>query len=82
METLTQIEFLRQVPKVVYEFLDYKLGYVDENWEFRWGGIFGKGYYRMTKNGRRHPKGHFKIIEQIYCDYKKNNCKIKTDGKV
>jgi hypothetical protein len=82
METLTNLEFLKQTPKVVYELLDYKLGYVDENWEFRWDGIFGKGYYQLTKNGRRHPQGNFRVTQQIYRDYQKGNCKIKNDGKI
>jgi len=76
MEKLTHIEFLKQHPKVVYELLDYKLGYINQVWEWKWTGIFGKGYYQLTKNGRRHPKGNFKVIEQMYYEYRDGDCKI------
>lgn len=78
METLTQIDFLKQTPKVVYEFYDHKGNDLDITWEFRWGGIFGKGYYQLTKNGRRHPQGKFKVTEQIYREFKQGRCKIKN----
>jgi hypothetical protein len=76
MEKLTHIEFLRQHPKVVYELLDYKLGRIDQVWEWKWTGIFGKGYYQLTKNGRRHPKGKFKVTQQVYNELQRNHCKI------
>ena len=75
---ITQIEFTKKLPPVVYELYDHNGKDLDVVWEFRWNGIFGKGYYQLTKNGRRHPKGNFKVIEQIYRELKQGYCKIKN----
>ncbi|HUU87720.1 MAG TPA: hypothetical protein VMX17_08215 [Candidatus Glassbacteria bacterium] len=76
MEIPKYIDFLKEHPKVVYELLDYKLGWIDQFWEWKWTGIFGKGYYQLTKNGRRHPKGNFKVTQQIYNEMVRKRCKI------
>lgn len=69
------IEFLKAKPKVAYEYVSLK-GDEIQNWEFRWTGIFGKGYYQLTKNGRRHPKGSFKVMEQVFRELERGYCKI------
>lgn len=72
----TQIEFIKSTPPVIYEYLGSK-GYEEQRWEFRWTGIFGKGYYQLTKNGRRHPKGNFRVTEQIWRGVYNGHCKVE-----
>lgn len=72
----TQLEFHKTLPPVIYEYLGEK-GYIEQRWEFRWTGIFGKGYYQLTKNGRKHPKGNFKVIEQVYREAYHGDCKVE-----
>jgi hypothetical protein len=38
--------------------------------------MFGCGYYRLTKNGRRHPQSQFKIIKQVHNELLSNKCSI------
>ena len=63
------VDFLRAKPKVEYTHFDNKKGYYTKVWEFRWTGMFGQGYYQLTKNGRRHPLSNFKVIQQVYNEY-------------
>jgi hypothetical protein len=70
------VDFLRAKPKVEYTYFDAKKGYHTKVWEFRWSGIFGQGYYQLTKNGRRHPMSKFKVAQQVYHDYMDMDCKI------
>jgi len=46
------VDFLQAKPKVSYRYEDG----TTKEWEFRWSGMFGQGYYRLTKNGSRHQK--------------------------
>lgn len=70
------VDFLRAKPKVEYTYFDAKQGYHTKVWEFRWTGIFGQGYYQLTKNGRRHPLSKFKVAQQVYNDYMDMDCKL------
>lgn len=64
------VDFLRAKPKVTYIYADG----TTKTWEFRWSGIFGQGYYQLTKNGRRHPLSKFKIAKQVYFEYMDGQC--------
>jgi hypothetical protein len=75
METPKYIDFLKEHPKVVYEYVGEK-GDIQHFWEWKWTGIFGKGYYQLTKNGRRHPKGNFKVTQQVFNELVRKRCKI------
>lgn len=63
-------DFLIAKPKVTYLYADN----TTKTWEFRWSGIFGQGYYQLTKNGRRHPMSKFKIAKQVYYEYMDGQC--------
>ena len=67
------IQFAKDKPDVVYDYV----GEAPQTWAFRWTGIFGQGYYRLTKNGRRHPKGYFKATQQIHREVNNNRCAVK-----
>lgn len=66
------VDFLQAKPKVVYTYVDG----TTKTWEFRWTGIFGQGYYQLTKNGRRHPLSNFKIAKQVFLEYMDGKCKL------
>lgn len=66
------VDFLQAKPKVVYTYADG----TTKTWEFRWTGIFGQGYYQLTKNGRRHPLSNFKIAKQVFLEYMDGKCKL------
>ena len=63
-------DFLIAKPKVTYLYADN----TTKTWEFRWSGIFGQGYYQLTRNGRRHPMSKFKIAKQVYYEYMDGQC--------
>jgi len=71
------VDFLVAKPKVVYSYA----GGEKITWEFRWSGIFGQGYYRLTKNGRRHPLSYFKIPKQVFLEYMDGQCKLVESDK-
>lgn len=71
------VDFLQAKPKVLYTYADG----TKINWEFRWTGMFGGGYYRLTKNGRRHPMSYFKVAQQVYHDYMDGKCKLVESTK-
>ena len=66
------VDFLQAKPTVIYTFFDG----TTRTGEFRWTGIFGQGYYALTKNGRRHPMSKFKVAQQVYHDYMDGDCKL------
>lgn len=70
------VDFLKATPNVVYVLVGDK-GDINQVWSFRWDGIFGKGYYQLTANGRRHPKGNFRTCTQIYSDLQRIRCKVE-----
>ena len=71
------VDFLQAKPSVTYIYA----GGITKTWEFRWGGIFGQGYYQMTKNGRRHPLSYFKIPKQVFLEYMDGQCKLVESDK-
>ena len=72
-------DFLIAKPKVTYLYADN----TTKTWEFRWSGIFGQGYYQLTKNGRRHPMSKFKIAKQVYYEYMDGQCiLVPTENNV
>jgi hypothetical protein len=70
-------DFLIAKPKVTYLYADN----TTKTWEFRWSGIFGQGYYQLTKNGRRHPMSKFKIAKKVYYEYMDGQCILVPDNK-
>jgi hypothetical protein len=64
------VDFLVAKPKVTYLYADG----TTKTWEFRWSGMFGQGYYRLTKNGRRHPMSYFKVAKQVFLEYMDGQC--------
>jgi hypothetical protein len=69
---LTLVEFGKINPTVVYDYV----GVPPENWKFFWDGWAGLGYYKLTKNGRRNPKGYFKDWKTVHKEYINNRCII------
>lgn len=69
---MTLIEFGRLNPTVSYT----NIGYEPTKYAFYPSGIFGLGYYRLTKAGRRHPKGYFKTWQQVYREFENKQCII------
>mgnify|MGYP003338158639 CR=1 FL=1 len=68
-------DFLQEKPKVAYRYADGS----KKTWEFRWTGIFGQGYYQLTKNGRRHPLSNFKIAKQVFYEYMDGKCVLLNE---
>jgi hypothetical protein len=69
------LDFLRLKPNLQFVYVNPKGGEdIKERWTFFPTGIFGHGYYKLTKNGRRHPKGSFKTSMQIYRELKAGKC--------
>ena len=71
------VDFLQAKPKVTYLYADN----TTKTWEFRWTGIFGQGYYQLTKNGRRHPMSKFKIARQVFYEYMDGQCILVPSGE-
>jgi len=71
------VDFLQAKPKVSYRYEDG----TTKEWEYRWSGMFGQGYYRLTKNGRRHPMSYFRVAQQVYHDYMDGYCKLVEEKK-
>ena len=69
---LTLVEFGKINPTVVYDYV----GAPPENWKFFWDGWAGLGYYKLTKNSRRNPKGYFKDWRTVHKEYINNRCII------
>jgi hypothetical protein len=72
MDKLNYLQFAKEVPTVSYN----NAGTPPIKWKFFWTGNFGHGYYALTVNGRRHPKGKFKIVKQVWLEYLRNTCSI------
>lgn len=70
MNKLSYIDFSKQTPVVSYT----NTGTPPVKWKFFWVGIFGAGYYALTVNNRRHPKGKFKTTTQVWREYQNNFC--------
>jgi hypothetical protein len=75
-------DFLHAKPKVEYTFYNNKNVRTTRVWEYRYTGIFGQGYYALTKNGRRHPLSKFKIAKQVYFEYMDGQCRLVETKKV
>jgi len=69
---LTLVEFGKINPTVVYD----HVGVPPENWKFFCDGWAGLGYYKLTINGRRNPKGYFKDWKTVHKEYINNRCII------
>lgn len=70
---MNYLQFAKDKPDVVYDYV----GEPPQTWSWRWDGIFGQGYYKLTKNGRRHPQGKFKAWQQVHKELEKKHCAIK-----
>jgi hypothetical protein len=70
------INFVKETPDVIYEYVLNNGMLETQRWAFRNNGMFGCGYYRLTKNGRRHPQSQFKIIKQVHNELLSNKCSI------
>jgi len=70
---MDRITFGKEKPDVIYDYV----GFPPQTWKWFWTGIFGKGYYALTKANRRHPQGKFKAWEQVHKELTANRCSIK-----